>query len=79
MVAPPVAVVSPAVTISVTSVMRVYRERIPVNRTCSTISSLLHHRAVATNIVLVMEQRDDGLFIQDALVSESEEGGGIPE
>ncbi len=48
-------------------------------RTCSIISSLLHHRAVATNIVLVMEQRDDGLFIQDALVSESEEGGGIPE
>jgi len=40
-------VVGPAVTISVTSVMRVYRERIPVNRTCSIISSLPPHRDVA--------------------------------
>jgi len=40
----PVVIVDTAVTISVTLVMRVYRERFPVMRTGSIISSLLPRR-----------------------------------
>jgi len=81
----PVLKVGTAVTISVTSVSRVYRERFPVNRTCSIISSLLYHAAAVTrkhahdsyqgtNVVRSMEE--DSNPIDEGSKLDSTHGGG---